>query len=126
MKLNAVAVTSSDMKKTANFYRLLGFTFPELKEDDQHLEPFTPDKSARLMIDAKSIVKDIIGEDPQPGNHSSFAIEYDNPAEVDRVVEEVFKAKGKVVREPWDAFWGQRYAIVKDPDGYKIDLYVAL
>lgn len=126
MKLNAVGVTSSDMKKTVSFYSLLGFTFSEFKEDEQHLEPFTPDKSARLMIDAKNVVKEIIGQDPLPGNHSSFAIEYDSPEEVDRVVEAVFNAKGKVVREPWDAFWGQRYAIVEDPDGYKIDLYAAL
>ncbi len=126
MKLNAVGVTSSDMRKTVSFYSLLGFTFSEFKDDEQHLEPFTPDKSARLMIDAKSAVKEIIGQDPQPGNHSSFAIEYDSPEEVDRVVEAVFNAKGKVVREPWDAFWGQRYAIVEDPDGYKIDLYAAL
>ena len=30
-----------------------------------------------------------------------------------------------VVKEPWDAFWGQRYAIVSDPDGYTIDLFAA-
>ena len=28
-----------------------------------------------------------------------------------------------VVKEPWDAFWGQRYAIVADPDGYMVDLF---
>ena len=26
-------------------------------------------------------------------------------------------------KEPWDAFWGQRYAVVKDPDGNHIDLF---
>jgi uncharacterized glyoxalase superfamily protein PhnB len=28
--------------------------------------------------------------------------------------------------EPMDAFWGQRYAQVKDPDGTVIDLYATL
>ena len=28
--------------------------------------------------------------------------------------------------EPWDAFWGQRYATVLDPDGNHVDLYAAL
>ncbi|HWF79810.1 MAG TPA: VOC family protein [Streptosporangiaceae bacterium] len=28
--------------------------------------------------------------------------------------------------EPWDARWGQRYAIVKDPDGNAVDLFAAL
>lgn len=27
--------------------------------------------------------------------------------------------------EPWDAFWGQRYATVKDPDAYQIDIFAA-
>ena len=32
----------------------------------------------------------------------------------------------KLVKEPWDAIWGQRYAVVQDPDGYQIDLYAEL
>jgi uncharacterized glyoxalase superfamily protein PhnB len=25
--------------------------------------------------------------------------------------------------EPWDAFWGQRYAQLRDPNGVAVDLY---
>ena len=28
--------------------------------------------------------------------------------------------------DPFDAFWGQRYATVLDPDGNPVDLYAAL
>jgi hypothetical protein len=28
--------------------------------------------------------------------------------------------------EPWDAFWGQRYVTVKDPDRYQIDIFAEL
>jgi uncharacterized glyoxalase superfamily protein PhnB len=28
--------------------------------------------------------------------------------------------------EPWDAFWGQRYAVVHDPDGNGVDLFCPL
>ena len=28
--------------------------------------------------------------------------------------------------DPWDAFWGQRYATVRDPDGNAIDLFAPL
>lgn len=59
------------------------------------------------MIDAKSVVKEIIGEDPQPGNHSSFAIEYDTPDEVNHMVDRLMQAHFTIVREPWDVFWGQ-------------------
>jgi uncharacterized glyoxalase superfamily protein PhnB len=27
---------------------------------------------------------------------------------------------------PWDAFWGQRYAVVHDPDGNAVDLFAPL
>ncbi len=28
--------------------------------------------------------------------------------------------------KPWDAVWGQRYAVVRDPDGNQVDLFAAL
>lgn len=126
MKLNAVGVSTSNLRISVGFYTVLGFEFPQFKDNEQHLEPVTSDGSARLMIDAKSVVRDIIGEDPKPGNHSSFAIQYNSAEEVNKVVEKVKSAGFKVVKEPWDAFWGQRYTVVEDPDGYRIDLYATL
>lgn len=29
-------------------------------------------------------------------------------------------------KEPWDAFWGQRYAQIEDPDGHTVDLFAPL
>ncbi len=29
-------------------------------------------------------------------------------------------------KEPWDAFWGQRYAMLLDPDGVEVSLYAPL
>ena len=29
-------------------------------------------------------------------------------------------------RAPWDAFWGQRYAVVVDPDGNGVDVFAGL
>jgi len=126
MKINAVAVASSDIKRTIEFYSLLGFEFADIKDTDQHIEPAAVDNSARLMIDSKELLEEITGEDPLPGNHSSFAIQYDSPGEIDEVCKHIREAGFEVVKEPWDAFWGQRYAVVQDPDGYKIDLYAYL
>jgi uncharacterized glyoxalase superfamily protein PhnB len=78
------------------------------------------------MIDARDLIASIIGEPPAPSNHSIFALKCGGPADVDAAVEAVRAAGFTVITEPWDAFWGQRYAIVADPDGYKIDLFAAL
>jgi catechol 2,3-dioxygenase-like lactoylglutathione lyase family enzyme len=126
MKISAVAVISKNIPETIQFYKLLGFEFPEVKPDEQHVEPVTPDGSARLMIDSHELVKSLIGKDPIPGNHSPFAIEYNSPEEVNKIIQVLKDNNQTIVKEPWDAFWGQRYSVVSDPDGYLIDLYAQL
>jgi uncharacterized glyoxalase superfamily protein PhnB len=49
-----------------------------------------------------------------------------SPAEVDEVVARVAEAGHTVVHQPFDAPWGQRYATVADPDGYRVDLFCPL
>ena len=35
-------------------------------------------------------------------------------------------AGGRGHLAPWDAFWGQRYAVVLDPDGNVVNLFAPL
>lgn len=126
MKLNAVGVVSNDFGPTVEFYKTLGFMFPHYTEADKHLEAMIPTESAKLMIDHVDLIKEILGYQPTPANHSAFAIEYGSADEVNNMAIKLKEIGGKLVKEPWDAFWGQRYCIVCDPDGYMIDLYAKL
>lgn len=126
MKIDAVAVTSGDMKKAVEFYTLLGFQFGPITEDTQHVEPISNGRDTRLMIDHKDLMKKITGTAPVPPSHSTFAVLCESPEDVDVVTEKVKDAGFTVIKEPWDAFWGQRYAIVADPDGYMVDLFAPL
>ena len=126
MKLDAITVTSRDMQRSAKFYELLGFKFPAFEKDEKHLEPITIEGEVRLMIDDADLMKSITGRDPKPPTHSSFAIKCDSPAAVDQCFAQVKAAGFAVIKEPWDAFWGQRYAIIADPDGYMVDLFAPL
>jgi len=47
-------------------------------------------------------------------------------ADVDRLYRELTAAGAHGYKEPWDAFWGQRYAQVHDPDGNVVDLFAPL
>ncbi len=123
MKLNAVGVTSKNISKSVEFYKTLGLKFPEFKKDDQHVESISESGSIKLMIDSPSLIFDIIGQTPAPSNHSAFAIEYKDANEVNKIIKNLKEKGFEVFKEPWDAFWGQRYAIVKDPGGYLVDLY---
>jgi catechol 2,3-dioxygenase-like lactoylglutathione lyase family enzyme len=126
MKLDAISVTSANMAATAKFYSLLGFSFPPFETDADHLEPLAEPGEVRLMIDSRELTKSITGADPTPPNHSSFAMKCGGPAEVDAGVVRIRDAGFSIIKEPWDAFWGQRYAIVADPDGYMVDLFANL
>ena len=57
---------------------------------------------------------------------ANLAVACDSPAEVDEVYHQLVATGVEPVREPWDAFWGQRYARVLDPDGNTVDLYAPL
>lgn len=126
MKIDAVAVTTTDMSRTIKFYSALGFEFSDAQESEDHVEATRSDGGARLMIDTASFMKKMMNIEPRPANHSSFAILMDTPQDVSDVVARAAEAGGEIVKEPWDASWGQRYAIVRDPDGYMIDLFAPL
>ena len=106
MKIDAVGVATSNLKRTVTFYRLPGFEFPEYKENEDHLEPKTPNGSARLMIDSKKSVKEYLGEAPNPGNHGAFAIQYSSAGEIDAVAKKVKDAGFYAVQGTLGRFLG--------------------
>ena len=126
MRIDAVAVTATDMTRTIAFYEALGFDFSEADKDARHVEPKPPGGGARLMIDDAKLAEEVYGAPPRPASHSGFAILCDSAADVDARAARVEAAGFVVVKAPWDAFWGQRYAVVEDPDGYRVDLFAAL
>jgi len=85
------------------------------------------DSGVRLMLDAESMVKGFIPHWEEPkGTRVGLAFLCASPADVDAHVEKVRAAGFKVVKEPWDAFWGQRYATVHSDDGVSVDLFAPL
>jgi uncharacterized glyoxalase superfamily protein PhnB len=50
----------------------------------------------------------------------------DSPAEVDKTHADLVAAGYRSHKDPWDAFWGQRYASVVDPDDNVVDLFAPL
>jgi uncharacterized glyoxalase superfamily protein PhnB len=47
----------------------------------------------------------------------------DSPAGVDAVFARLVGLGYHGHKAPWDAFWGQRYALVDDPDGTEVSLF---
>jgi catechol 2,3-dioxygenase-like lactoylglutathione lyase family enzyme len=124
-QLNAIGIVASDMARSIQFYRLLGLDVPETP-DEGHIDTFLP-TGIRFMLDTEEVVHSFRPEwTREQGNQVALAFECESPAQVDEVYAEVTGAGFHGEKEPWDAFWGQRYAQLQDPDGVPVDLYAAL
>jgi catechol 2,3-dioxygenase-like lactoylglutathione lyase family enzyme len=124
-QLNAIGVVASNMAQSISFYRLLGIDVPE-GENDGHVDAFLPN-GVRFMIDNEDTMRSFRPDWTRAtGNQVALAFECASAAEVDEVYARVVAAGFHGEKEPWDAFWGQRYAQLQDPDGVGVDLYAAL
>jgi catechol 2,3-dioxygenase-like lactoylglutathione lyase family enzyme len=124
-QLAAIGMVSNDLAAAARFYRLLGVEVPE--PDGDHLDVTLP-SGVRLMWDTASMIEQLDPEwtAPQGGHAIALAFECASPQEVDEVYARVVEAGFTGKKEPFDAFWGQRYATVVDADGNGVDLFAAL
>jgi uncharacterized glyoxalase superfamily protein PhnB len=124
-QLNAIGIVTSEMARSIAFYRLLGLDVPETP-DEGHIDTVLPN-GMRLMLDSEEVVRSFRPDWTRAaGNQLSLAFECAGPAEVDELYARVVAAGFQGEKEPWDAFWGQRYAQLADPDGVPVDLYAAL
>jgi uncharacterized glyoxalase superfamily protein PhnB len=126
-QLDFFGVVVSDMARSLAFYRRLGLEFPEGAENEQHVEAQLRG-GMRYALDTEEVMRmfDPGWERPTGGRAVVGAFRCESPGVVDRVYGEVVEAGGSPTMEPWDAFWGQRYAQLKDPDGTVLDLYAPL
>jgi len=123
--LNAFGIVASDMAESIRFYRLIGLDVPETP-DEGHVDASLP-SGVRLMLDSEEVIRSFRPDRKRAtGNQLSLALECSSPAEVDELYAGVVAAGFHGEKEPWDAFWGQRYAQLADPDGVPVDLYAAL
>ena len=124
-ELNAIGIVASEMARSIRFYRLLGLDVPETP-DEGHVDAFLPN-GVRFMLDTEQVVRSFKEDwSRETGNQIGIAFECSSPAEVDEVYARVIEAGFEGEKEPWDAFWGQRYALLRDPDGVEVNLYAAL
>ncbi|MDF0530624.1 VOC family protein [Tsukamurella sp. 8F] len=127
-RLNAIGIVADDLPASLAFYRSCGLDIPAEADAAPHVDVALPG-GVRLMFDALTTVHSFDpGWTRAAGGSSPFALAFDcgAPRDVDAVVAALARAGHRVLHEPWDAFWGHRYASVLDPDGNQVDFYAPL
>lgn len=119
---DVIGIAVRDMRASLQFYRRLGLPVPDGMEGEMHVEMSLG--GIRLAWDTVEMLQDVYnGWDEPSGHRVELAFRCDTREEVDQVYERLMQDGYRGHKEPWDAFWRQRYAIVEDPDGNLISLY---
>jgi catechol 2,3-dioxygenase-like lactoylglutathione lyase family enzyme len=125
--LDLIGIVVDDMARSLAFYRTLGLDIPLGVESEPHVEVTMPN-GTRLAWDQIDMIRTFNADfSPSDGDgRVGLAFLCRSPSDVDTHCDKLAAAGYPVHLPPWDAFWGQRYATVHDPDGNAIDLFAPL
>lgn len=125
-RLDLIGLVVSDMAASLAFYRRLGLDLPPDADGQPHVELTLPG-GLRLAWDTVETVRsfDPHWSAPSGGHRMALAFDCGSPAEVDATYDELVGRGCTGHLAPFDAVWGQRYAVVLDPDGNAVDLFSA-
>jgi catechol 2,3-dioxygenase-like lactoylglutathione lyase family enzyme len=125
--LASIGLVVADMATSLAFYRRLGFDLPADADDQPHVEVDLPG-GLHLAWDTEGTILSFDESWVPPSGSHRIALSFacDSPADVDATHNALVESGSPSHLAPWDAFWGQRYAVVLDPDGNHVELFAAL
>lgn len=126
-RLDVVGIVVAEMGRALPFYRRLGLDVPAAADGEPHVEVALLG-GMRLAFDTEATIRSFhpAWTPPAGGGRVGLAFAVTAPADVDALYAELTVAGYHGELAPFDAFWGQRYATVHDPDGTAIDLFAPL
>ena len=126
-KLDLIGIVVRDMARSLAFYRELGWDIPFEMDDEGHVEYRLPN-GLRIAWDTHEVIRSFDPDwEPKAGGHSmGIAFLCDSPEAVNTLFRHLVAQGYQGHKAPFDAFWGQRYAQIQDPDGNIIDLFAPL
>ena len=124
IRLDQVNLVVNDVPASRAFYSRLGLDFgePDPVWDAQHVSARHGDDRPRSISTStarRSLphgTRDPAALGPSSGSRSS------RRDEVDALVAALAADGVPVQQQPYDAFWGARYAVVSDPDGHGVGI----
>jgi catechol 2,3-dioxygenase-like lactoylglutathione lyase family enzyme len=125
IRLDQVNLVVSDVEASRAFYARLGLDFGDERDPvwaAHHVSARLGD-GAPLDVDLDSSTFAAQWNQGWPGGSGAvLGFKVDTRAEVDALVTALADEGVPVQQDPYDAFWGARYAVVSDPDGNAVGI----
>lgn len=126
-RFNQVNIITRDWQATLAFYRLVGLDLDTGTEwppgsGAMHANASTQAAETTVEFDNPPMLRAYASEQAAEEITVILGFAFDSASEVDAACERVAAAGHPVLRAPYDAFWGSRYAIVRDPSGNAVGL----
>jgi catechol 2,3-dioxygenase-like lactoylglutathione lyase family enzyme len=111
----------SNMAASVTFYRLLGLNIPDTDPawQDHHR---TAEVNDGLDVDFDSDQFARHWNHGWAGGRAVIGFKVEGRERVDELYRELTQAGYRAQQEPYDAFWGARYAVLEDPDGNPVGI----
>ena len=121
--LDQLNLVVQDMRTTVEFYRRLGLAIEDTPPEweARHRTATTPD-GLDLNFDSIEFAHAWDGGWPAQRTGAVLGFRLASREAVDARYKELTGAGYAGQQEPYDAFWGARYAIIEDPDGNAVGL----
>ncbi|MEO8249524.1 MAG: VOC family protein [Burkholderiales bacterium] len=124
--ISQVNLVATQFDQTLAFYRLLGLDLPEPAADPSgvlHVEADVP-SGAHFALDNEHLAR-LYNAARRAGtdrNSVLVCIEFADRTEIDAAYARLTAAGHEGLQPPHDAFWGSRFAMVRDPEGNSVGL----
>jgi catechol 2,3-dioxygenase-like lactoylglutathione lyase family enzyme len=126
-RLSVLGLVVQDMARALAFYRELGLDIPAEADMAPHVDCTLPGGMTLAWDTRATVLAFDPGWQPPSGGHAmALCFTCDSPDDVDAVYARMVAAGHTGHKEPWNAVWRQRYAILHDPDGHQVELFAPL
>ena len=127
--LDQLNLICNDVDATISFYRLLGLDISEstvwrTESGSHHVEVKMPN-GFELAFDSNALAAVYNSGSihrTNSGTRNVLSFRVHNPDKVDSICKTLKELGYSVSQEPYNTFWGSRYAIIEDPDGNLVGL----
>jgi catechol 2,3-dioxygenase-like lactoylglutathione lyase family enzyme len=119
IRLDQLNLVVHDVEASRTFYARLGLDFGDDPDPvwDAHHVSARQGETIPLDVDLDSETFAARWNHGGSGRGAILGFKVDTREAVDALVESLVAEGVAVQQEPYDAFWGARYAVVSDPDG---------